>query len=260
MLEMIRISKNGYSWADVWIQEGCFSIYEKKCRQQGYDVKKTLVKKESELERKSTMSKFDSITGARRENLLMETAMRIQEVFDNMWTAKLLDPDKITDSFDQLQTFCGLAREFENTFYGTDEYDDDFIGLTEEWATKKLTELFGKKGEIIMTSERALAIAKEFLITMNPDGWNGEGEEPSSFNQHIWSTNLTDYVRLDISFDYEYECSDGINFSYDWEGWCTLCELVDIGSNEMFEVLSGYGCNDAESLAATIETLCEGFE
>lgn len=49
-LEMIRISKNGLSWGDVWITEGSFNIYKKLYERRGYYVKRTLVKKQIECE------------------------------------------------------------------------------------------------------------------------------------------------------------------------------------------------------------------
>ena len=94
---------------------------------------------------KEEFYKLDSRT---RENLLMETAMRIQEVFDEMWFAHHLDPDKIdaTDTMERLIIFRDWAREFEEKYHGTDDYEDDFIWLSEEYATEKIKERFGKEG------------------------------------------------------------------------------------------------------------------
>lgn len=79
-----------------------------------------------------------------QENLLMETAMRIQEVFDEMWFSQHVNPDKIdaTDSIERLQIFRDWAREFENKYRDTERYKDDFIGLSEEFAVAKIKEVF----------------------------------------------------------------------------------------------------------------------
>ena len=78
-----------------------------------------------------------------KENLLMETAMRIQELFDDM--SNQFNPDKVDeiDSIERFQIFCDMARKFENDYYGTEEYDSDWISLTDEVFTKQLKEMFG---------------------------------------------------------------------------------------------------------------------
>lgn len=80
-----------------------------------------------------------------RENLLMETAMRIQEVFDDMWFSQHVNPDKVdaTGSIERLQIFRDWAREFEDKYRDTERYEDDFIGLSEEFAETKIKEVFG---------------------------------------------------------------------------------------------------------------------
>lgn len=91
---------------------------------------------------------FSEVTGERRENLLMETAMTIQEIFDDMFYGRLLDYDKIVgnnmcDSFERLHLFRDWAREFENEFYSTERYEDDFFGLSNDYFVKKINEEFG---------------------------------------------------------------------------------------------------------------------
>lgn len=90
------------------------------------------------------MSHFDFVTGQRRERLLMETAMRIQEIYDDMYYAHHINPDKAdaVDSIERLGIFVDWAREFENKYYGTEEYED-FIGLTDEFAVAKVNEIWG---------------------------------------------------------------------------------------------------------------------
>lgn len=96
------------------------------------------------------MSKFDSVTGEARENLLMETAMSIMEIYrdmlnrgdisSDMWEAKFCTGE--LDSIALLQLFRDWAREFENTYFNTDDYNDDYIGLIDWFATAKLNEVF----------------------------------------------------------------------------------------------------------------------
>ena len=95
------------------------------------------------------MSKFDTITGVRRENLLMETAMNIMDTYHDMLNREEISSEKWEaklhwriDSIALLQLFCDLAREFENTYYDTDEYNDDYISLVDAFATEKLKEEF----------------------------------------------------------------------------------------------------------------------
>ena len=79
-----------------------------------------------------------------QENLLMETAMRIQEVFDDMWYTQHINPD-ITDyygSMERYTLFCDWAREFEDKYRDTERYEDDFISLSEEFAEAKIKEVF----------------------------------------------------------------------------------------------------------------------
>lgn len=88
---------------------------------------------------------FSEVSGEVRENLLMETAMRIQEIFDDMFYARLLDPEKVehVGSIERSQSFRDWAREFEETYYGTEEYEDDFISLSDAYAVNKISEKFG---------------------------------------------------------------------------------------------------------------------
>ena len=89
------------------------------------------------------MKEFDNVSGKIREHLLMETAMRIQELFCDM--SNQFNPDKVDeiDSIERFQIFCDMARKFEKKYYGTEEYDSDWISLTDEVFTKQLKEMFG---------------------------------------------------------------------------------------------------------------------
>lgn len=88
-----------------------------------------------------------------KENLLMETAMRIQEVFDEMYYAHNINPDKVDeiDSLERLQIFRNWAREFEDKYHDTERYEEDFIGLSDEFAQKKIKEKFGNEDIVSIT-------------------------------------------------------------------------------------------------------------
>lgn len=88
---------------------------------------------------------FDVLEPEIKENLLMETAMRIQETFDDMSYAHHVNPDKVdaTDSLERLQMFRDWAREFENRYCDTERYEDYFLELSQEFAEAKIKEVFG---------------------------------------------------------------------------------------------------------------------
>lgn len=79
-----------------------------------------------------------------RETWLMETAMRIMEVFCDMQVACQVNPDKVDSigSIERLKIFTEWAREFEANYKDDPRYDDDYIGLTDEYATAKIEEVF----------------------------------------------------------------------------------------------------------------------
>lgn len=92
---------------------------------------------------------FSTVTGERRENLLMETAMVIQEVFDDMFYGDLIDRSKTEewDSIERFILFRKWSREFEEKYYGTEEYEDNFIGLSADYAADKIKQIFEKEEE-----------------------------------------------------------------------------------------------------------------
>lgn len=79
-----------------------------------------------------------------RETWLMETAMRIMEVFCDMQVACNVNPDKVENigSIARLKLFAEWAREFEVKYSDDPRYNDDYIGLTDEFATAKIEEVF----------------------------------------------------------------------------------------------------------------------
>lgn len=96
---------------------------------------------------------FNQVEGILRENLLMETAMKIQEVFDDMFYARLLDTYKVeeSDEIERMNLFKLWTREFEETYHGTEEYNNDFISVLDGFAISKIQEVFGNGQEAIRT-------------------------------------------------------------------------------------------------------------
>lgn len=97
-----------------------------------------------------------------------------------------------------------------------------------------------------MTREKASMIANDFFKNMNPTFWNGYGNKPFTFDERIWEYDLSKYDKLDISFYYD-------EIDAEWEH---CCEIVDKQSNEMIEILTGYGINSILNLVDTIMDIC----
>lgn len=87
---------------------------------------------------------FEKLEPDVKENLLMETAMRIQETFDDMFYDNQLNHCNIAaeGSLERLLIFRGWAREFEDQYCNTDKYNDDFLWLSSEFAEAKIKEQF----------------------------------------------------------------------------------------------------------------------
>lgn len=91
---------------------------------------------------------FNMLDPKVRENALMETAMRIMDVYCDMVYAHRLNPymcDNI-DYMELLQKFCEWAREYELEYYDTPEYTCNYKEHTETVFSEKLLKEFG--GEI----------------------------------------------------------------------------------------------------------------
>ena len=84
-----------------------------------------------------------------RERALMETAMRIMDIYGEMVYSQHLNPDKLdsVDYMEKLQIFTTWALEYEETFFETDGYENFYLDHTEEYFTAKLKEEFGGEEE-----------------------------------------------------------------------------------------------------------------
>lgn len=104
-----------------------------------------------------------------------------------------------------------------------------------------------------MTHARAMEIATQFMERMNPDGWNGVGNQPASFDERIYEEPIAEDIVIEIRFVDESDLGDEC-------GWTTIVEFV----NEYGEPYGHYtlidDINSIEGIAACIEYLCDTYE
>lgn len=100
-----------------------------------------------------------------------------------------------------------------------------------------------------MKKEKAKIIVDDFLKDMNPDMWNGQGEQPDSIDTHGWKYPLTDAVNLEITL----ACNEE-------DGWHHYCDLVSTSDNSSFDMLSGYGIDSPQNIMDTVLDLCHDYE
>lgn len=95
-----------------------------------------------EKDKIKVLEDFESQPSIQKEGLLMESAMSIQEKYDDMVFSHHLNPDKIDaeSRLDRLQKFSEWARKFENLYYDSSRYNDDFEGMIGEFAEQMLKE------------------------------------------------------------------------------------------------------------------------
>lgn len=75
----------------------------------------------------------------------METAIRIQEVFDEMAFFNLIDlSDDNIGPDERIVMFCDWAEEFEQKYADTEEYEEDFYHFCGKYASEKIKERFGE--------------------------------------------------------------------------------------------------------------------
>lgn len=142
--------------------------------------------------------KFDSVVGNERENRLMETAMEIMNTYAFMCHTGKINLDCIdVDSRESTSCFIDWAREFENTYFGTDEYEDDYLSLVGEFATKKIEEFveehtcideFATKKIEEYVAEKTYATTQK-VATLMPEAKIEIGGE----SIEIWRWGVNDY-------------------------------------------------------------------
>ncbi len=95
--------------------------------------------------RQTPKNAFLELSKTEQEDKLMETSMRLMDIFCDMHYAHSLNPDKLdqTGFMEKLSFMTEWARDFEYTYYGTKEYDTEYLELTERVFSEKLTDEFG---------------------------------------------------------------------------------------------------------------------
>ena len=104
-----------------------------------------------------------------------------------------------------------------------------------------------------MTHEKAHQIATQFMERMNPEMWDGEGEQPSSFNERKYEERIADNIWIEITF---------VGYKYGWEEewrYETFVELVADSGQSYGRYTSISEVNNVEGIADMIEYLCETY-
>ena len=70
----------------------------------------------------------------------METAIVVNNIYNKMVADNKVDTNNFEG--DIMEVLTDLAREFEYTFFETEEYEDDYVGLLEKWLPNKFKEAF----------------------------------------------------------------------------------------------------------------------
>jgi len=93
---------------------------------------------------------------------------------------------------------------------------------------------------------RAYEYATEFLKEMNPDGWDGTGEQPVSFKSSvIWEKPQIYYDDRAIEIVFEYDEHDG--------GWKTYIDYTQNG--ESIDMIVVRSINNADKIARAMQRM-----
>lgn len=91
--------------------------------------------------RNTPKAKFNAQTPEFQSRRLMETAMTMNNIYNRMVReGKIFDGGINADVYDVI---CDLARKFEETFFETDEYEDDYVAVIEKWLPEQLINELG---------------------------------------------------------------------------------------------------------------------
>lgn len=101
-----------------------------------------------------------------------------------------------------------------------------------------------------MDNKKALQIAHEFLMEMNPDMWNGRGKKPNSLDERIYEPDeKLGKLHLEITF------VESDEYYEEDTGWYTYVDLVDGGTS--VECSSCYGTDSTQNIADCILEVCK---
>lgn len=126
-----------------------------------------------------------------------------------------------------------------------------------EVVSRVAKEIFANYGlEVpVVDCKKAIEIAEDFLKRMNPDGWDGVGKRPKSFDTRIVTYDVGSPYNdeLDIRFEKEIHPDTGK------KEWMHSCELRDKESGDVMIPMHGCGINSVQNLADTIWDICKDF-
>jgi hypothetical protein len=88
--------------------------------------------------RDTPKARFLSQTAEFQSRRLMETAMTMNNTYRNMLKEGKVDDCGI--QADVYEVICTLAKEFEETFFETDEYENDYVAVIEKWFPERFLE------------------------------------------------------------------------------------------------------------------------
>lgn len=97
--------------------------------------------KKAEAPNDTPRDKFRAQTAEFQSRRLMETAMTMQNIYNRMVKDGEIDESKLLIGVYEL--ICDLAEEFEETFFETDEYEDDYVAVIEKWFPARVKEEIG---------------------------------------------------------------------------------------------------------------------
>lgn len=111
--------------------------------------------------RNTPKAKFLAQNDKQREGMLMETAMRGQEILCDLLSAGKVNTDNV-GSFEVWGTLKDLAYAYEYAYYDND--DGDFLDKSETFFKEKLLEMYGVKTDTV-----SITVFKDDVIK----GWQG---------------------------------------------------------------------------------------
>ncbi len=114
---------------------------------------------------------FEKLSEEAKQKALMQTMQRCQEVFDSLQMQHKLSGEKLGDIdwYTESDYKIELCKEYEMTYCGTPEYDDDYGNSTTRFFTEKLLKLFGAKEQSDKLYRCSMSETYTFYIRSDSD-------------------------------------------------------------------------------------------
>ncbi len=98
----------------------------------------------------------------------------------------------------------------------------------------------------------AREIAKDFVSTMNPSGWDGSGNRPDSTPlNEVLTYHLDEYPEINLDLHYEYDDLE--------DQYYHVCEAYDKESNDRMCGVWSNTINDVDDVIGTIQYLFDNL-